>query len=292
MKTFVFALPGNEQLAEQITKTLHYEKGDLIIHHFPDGESYVRIESDVKNSNTILVCTLDRPDSKLIPLYFMAEILRDAGAEKVTLVAPYLAYMRQDKQFNPGECVTSEHFANLLSSFIDELVTIDPHLHRIDSLERIYSIPTTTLHIAPQLSAWIKANIENPLLIGPDSESKQWVDKIAKDAGAHYTVLKKSRLGDKKVKVSIPHIDKYRKTHTPVIVDDIISTGKTMIETIHHLKREGTKPPVCIGIHAVFAGDAYDKIKEAGAQRIVTSNTIIHKSNSIDINSVIVKALK
>ena len=292
MKTLVFALPGNEELAKYIIKTPGYKKGEVVVHSFPDGESYIRIESDVKNANTIIACTLDRPDSKLMSLFFLAEILKDAGADKITLVAPYLAYMRQDKQFNPGECVTSEHFANFLSSFIDELITIDPHLHRIKSLDRIYSIPTITLHVAPQIAKWINENIENPLLIGPDSESTQWAEEIAKDTGLRFVVLKKIRQGDEKVKVSIPHIEKYRKTHTPVIVDDIISTGKTMIETIHHLKQEGTKTPVCIGIHAVFAGNAYNEIKEAGAERIITCNTIVHPSNAIDINSIIVKAIK
>ena len=150
---------------------------------------------------------------------------------------------------------------NLLSSFIDELITVDPHLHRISSLESIYSIPTKVIHSAPFISKWIKEHIKNPILIGPDMESKQWVSEVARDAGAPYTVLVKSRLGDKNVKVSIPHIQKYLEKYTPVIVDDIISTALTMIKTIEHLKEEGAKPPVCIGIHAVFSGDAYSLIK-------------------------------
>jgi len=291
MKTIVFAYPGNETLADNICNTLGFERGKFEMRSFPDGETYIRLESEVKGKNAIVVCTLDRPDSKLLPLYFLSEIISDGGAYRLTLVAPYLAYMRQDKQFNPGECVTSHHFANLLSSFIDELITVDPHLHRISSLDKIYSVRTHTIHCAPLISSWIKENIPNPLLIGPDGESKQWVSEIAEDAGARYTVLNKVHIGSDKVKVSVPHIEKYRKTHTPVIVDDIMSSGKTMIETLGHLKREGTLPPICLGIHAIFAGDAYEKIKEGGAQRIVTCNTIPHSSNSIDVNSLIVNAV-
>jgi ribose-phosphate pyrophosphokinase len=199
--------------------------------------------------------------------------------------------MRQDKRFNPGECVTSEHFANLLSGFMDELITVDPHLHRINSLESIYSIPAKNIHSASHISQWIKENIQNPVLIGPDMESKQWVSEVAKDAGAPYTVLIKSRLGDKDVKVSVPHLQKYLKTHTPVIVDDIISTAATMIKTIQHLKEEGAKPAVCIGIHAVFSGNSYQELLNTGVESIVTCNTIPHSTNKINLNGAIAAML-
>lgn len=291
MDRIVFALPGNEQLTDSIAGTLKCPKGKFEFRHFPDEESYIRLESDVNGKEAIIVCTLDRPDNKFLPLYFLCEIIRDAGADKITLISPYLAYMRQDKKFNPGECVTANHFAKLLSGFVDELIAVDPHLHRISSLESIYSIPAKVVHSAPFISQWIKENVKNPILIGPDMESKQWVSQVAKDAGAPYTVLLKSRLGDKNVKVSIPHIHKYLENFTPVIVDDIISTALTMIKTIEHLKDEGAKPPICIGIHAVFAGDAYSKLKESGVEKIITCNTIAHESNGINLDSAIIKQL-
>jgi len=291
MNKMVFALPGNEQLADTIAVGLNCKQGKFEFRRFPDEETYIRLESDVNGKEVIIVCSLERPDNKFLPLYFLIEILKDAGADKITLVSPYLAYMRQDKKFNPGECVTSGHFANILSGFIDELITVDPHLHRIKSLESIYAIPTKVIQSAPFISKWIKENIKNPILIGPDMESKQWVSEVAKDAGAPYTVLLKSRLGDKNVKVSIPHIRKYLDNFTPVIVDDIISTALTMIKTIEHLKEEGAKAPVCIGIHAVFAGNAYNELKQSGAKQIVTCNTIVHETNGIKLNTAIIKQL-
>jgi len=287
----VFALPGNEKLADSIINSLYYEKGKFVFHRFPDEESYIRLESDVNGKEIIIVSTLDRPDNKLLPLYFLSEIIRDAGADKIILVCPYLAYMRQDKKFNPGECVTSGHFAILLSGFADELITVDPHLHRISSLDSIYSIPTKVIHSAPIIAKWIKENVEKPLLIGPDMESKQWVSSIAKEAHAPYTVLVKSRISDRDVKVSVPHIHKYLENYTPVIVDDIISTAETMIKTVIHLQEEGAKPPICIGIHAVFSGDAYNELKKSGAKQIFTCNTIQHPTNTIDLNDEILKAI-
>jgi ribose-phosphate pyrophosphokinase len=291
MKSIIFTLPGNETLGETITTGLNAEKGNYNLHRFPDGESYVRIESTVENKNAIVICTLHEPDDKLLQLFFLCKLLKELKAKRVILVAPYLAYMRQDKRFNPGEAVTSTYFASLISSFTDELITIDPHLHRRNSLSEIYSIPSQVLHATDHISDWIKNNIAKPVLIGPDSESEQWVSDVAKKANAPYIVLEKIRNGDRDVEVSVPHVETY-KDYTPVLVDDIISTARTMIETVNHLKSSGMKPAVCIGVHAVFANNAYQELIKAGASSIITCNTIQHESNRIDLSDQIIQALK
>ncbi|MGO4816868.1 ribose-phosphate pyrophosphokinase [Flavobacterium sp. W22_SRS_FP1] len=287
MKNIFFALPGNESLTDALVKKENSEKGSLEMRQFPDGESYIRILSNVKDKKVILVCTLHQPDTKLLPLYFLSKIAKELGAQHICLVAPYLSYMRQDNVFNPGEGVTSNYFASLLSGFIDSLITIDPHLHRIKSLSEIYDIPTKVTHAASHISAWIKSNIATPLLIGPDVESEQWVSEVAKNANAPYIILTKIRHGDRNVEVSVPHFNTY-KDHTPVLVDDIISTGRTMIETIGHLKTAGMKPPICIGVHAIFTGNAFQEIKDSGAKKIITCNTIPHESNHIDISDLLI----
>lgn len=288
MKTILFALPGNEFLLRQLAGQLNAETGEAEIRHFPDGETYVRIKSDVKDKRVVLVCTLHLPDEKLLPLYFLSQTAKDLGAQCTCLIAPYLAYMRQDKRFLPGEGVTSAYFGTLISAFADTLVTVDPHLHRRSSLSEIYKIPSKVVHAADHVSVWIKNNVEDPVLIGPDSESEQWVSEVAKNADAPYIVLKKRRYGDNDVEVSIPHVKNYLD-HTPVLVDDIISTAHTMIETIGHLKDAHMKAPVCIGIHGVFSGNAYQRLKGAGVAIIVTCNTIPHQSNGIDISDILVE---
>jgi ribose-phosphate pyrophosphokinase len=207
-------------------------------------------------------------------------------ASKIILVVPYLAYMRQDKKFNPGEAVTSAYFAQLLSQWADELVTIDPHLHRKHSMDELYTIPCKVIHAAPAISAWIKQNIEKPVLIGPDAESTQWVSETAGTIDAPYIILEKNRLGDNKVEVSVPEVEAY-KGFTPVLVDDIISTARTMIETVKHIRNAGMKPPVIIGVHAVFAGSAFKSLQDAGTSQIVTCNTINHMSSRIDVAALI-----
>lgn len=288
METILFALPGNEELTSKLAQKLKAETGESTIRQFPDGETYVRIQSDVKGKKVVLVCTLHQPDNKLLPLYFLSKTAMDLGADCTCLIAPYLSYMRQDKRFQPGEGITSEYFGSLVSRFAETLVTIDPHLHRRSSLSEVYQIPCKVEHAANHISAWIKGNIENPVLVGPDSESEQWVSEVAKNANAPFIVLEKIRHGDKDVEVSVPDVENY-KNHTPVLVDDIISTARTMIETVKHLKRAGMKAPVCIGVHAVFSGNAFKELQEAGTADIVTCNTIPHESNRIDISDILAK---
>lgn len=291
MGKILFTLPGNEDLAATLSTALGTERGEISLRHFPDGESYVRVLSDAKDKQAIVVCTLHRPDEKLLPLLYLCRVLKDLGATSVKLVAPYLSYMRQDKAFQPGEAVTSAYFATLLSSFTDGLVTIDPHLHRRSSLQEIYSVPCEVQHASSLISAWIKRHVKAPVLIGPDSESEQWVSVVARDADAPFTVLQKTRLGDSDVRVTMPHVEHYMD-HTPVLVDDIISTARTMIETLGHLKRLGLRAPWCIGTHGVFAGKAYEDLLAAGAARVITCNTIPHPSNAIDVSSLLASALE
>ena len=282
----LFSIPGNELMCHSLTELLHVEPGEAIIRHFPDGETYVKVISNVYEKEAIIVCSLHHPDNKILPLYFLAKTLKEFRASSVTLVAPYLAYMRQDKRFTDGECISSELFGRLISGFVDKLITIDPHLHRKSSLKEIYSIHCSVLHASPLISKWIKENINNPILIGPDSESEQWVSEVAANADAPFIILEKIRKGDRKVQVSVPEVEKY-KDHTPVLVDDIISTAHTMIETIGHLKKAGMKPSICIGIHPVMASRAYDKLIKAGAEKIVTCNSITHPSNEIKVDDLL-----
>jgi len=290
MNLLILPLPGNETLASDVAANLGAEIGTLEVRCFPDGETYVRIESDLCDRNVALIASLDRPDEKVLPLIFAAATARDLGATSVGVVAPYLAYMRQDKRFNPGEALTSTYFAALLSAWVDWVVTIDPHLHRRSSLDEIYSVPTQVLHAAPLIAAWIKQNIAKPLLIGPDEESQQWVAAVAANADAPHVILKKLRHGDRDVEVTVPDLERWRD-YTPVLVDDIISTARTMIETIGHLKRAGMSPPICIGVHGLFASGAFEKLDTLAAH-VVTTNTIPHSSNEIDTVDLIVTGIR
>ncbi len=281
----ILPMPGNERLAEALAACASAELGRLETRRFPDEESYVRIASDVRGKRVDIVCTLARPDPQVMSLILAADAARDLGAASVHLVAPYLAYMRQDKRFRDGEAVSSASFARLLSASFDSLVTVDPHLHRRASLAEVFRIPTRVEHAAPLLADWIKANVENPLVIGPDSESEQWVSAVAVQAGAAHVVLNKRRLGDRQVEIDMPDLAAWTDRR-PVLIDDIVSSGRTMIEAARRLALLGLPKPYCLAVHALFADDSYDRLLGL-SEAVVSTDTIVHASNAVSVVGLI-----
>ncbi len=291
MTPVVFALSGNETTARRIADASGFELGTLEVRQFPDGETYLCYPQSVEGRSVILFCTLDRPDRKFLPLFFATATAHELRAARIGLVAPYLAYMRQDRSFHAGEAITSAIFARLLSSNVDWLVAVDPHLHRVHALSEIFTVPSRVVHAAPLISSWIKEHVTRPVLIGPDAESAQWVGAVASDAGVPFMVLQKTRRGDRDVAVSVPEIERWRG-FTPVLVDDIVSTGRTMIETVTQLRKVGMAAPVCIAVHPIFAGNALRELRDAGAGKIVSTNTIVHETNAIDVTALLIPAIK
>ncbi len=289
MKPLLLALPGSEAIAKSLAAALAAEYGHPETRQFPDGETYLRLNADIKARDIILVCSLDRPDPKFLPLIFLAETAREMGARSVGLICPYLAYLRQDTRFKSGEAITSAYFARALGQHFDWLATVDPHLHRYRNLLEIYAIPTAAVHAGPAIAVWVRDNVPMPLIVGPDSESAQWVEAVARDAGAPYIVLEKQRHGDRDVEISAPDMRPWRG-RTPVLVDDIISTAHTLIETTRRLKAAGATDIIVAGVHGLFAGQAYDELCAAGVRKIVTCNTVLHPSNAIDVTGPLAKA--
>jgi ribose-phosphate pyrophosphokinase len=287
----VLALPDSASLAAKIASRLGVDLVAPELRKFPDGEIYVRITDELAGRDVVVVGSLyPRPAEQFLTLAFVAATARDLGARSVGLVAPYLAFMRQDVQFHPGEGVTSRYFARQVSSVADWLVTVDPHLHRYHSLDGLYTIPSTIARAAPEIARWVTAEIAHPVLIGPDAESAQWVSAVAARCGAPFVILEKTRRGDRDVSITAPPSG--WNGHTPVLIDDIVSTGKTMVEATRQLRGAGSKPPMCVAIHAVFA-DALDaELVAAGAAGIVTCDTIAHTTNRICVADPVVDAIR
>lgn len=283
------AMPGNHSMAAKLSASMGGDLATLETRHFPDGETYLRLRTDVSGRDVAIVCTLDRPDAKFLPLAYTAATARELGAKRVGLVAPYLAYMRQDRRFKEGEAVTSACFARLLSAEFDWLVTVDPHLHRRRALDEIYTIANRVAHADQAMSGWIRRNVEQPLIIGPDSESEQWASRIAAEAGCPTVVLNKRRLGDRQVSIDLPDLSAWRDRR-PVLVDDIISSAVTMIEACRLLIAAGLSKPVCVGVHGLFAGQGFEALSELAA-RVATTNTVVHASNEIDVSEQIAAAV-
>lgn len=287
MKPLLLVLDDNVKLADTLLASKTFEQGHCEARQFPDNESYIRLLSDCRNRDVVILCSLHNPDSHILPLLFCAQTAKELQAKSVGLISPYLAYMRQDTRFQPGEAISAAIFAGILSNHFDWLATIDPHLHRFHSLDDIYHIPTYTLSTTTLVGQWIRNEVQQPLLIGPDSESEQWVSAVAGVVDAPYVVLEKIRRGDRQVDIAFPDFTQWNQC-TPVLVDDMISTGGTLIKVTSHLQTAGLAAPVCIAVHGLFTGDAEARIRDAGVQRLITSNTIAHHTNEIDVSQLLI----
>lgn len=286
----ILPMPGNEAMAGALAERLGAELGVLDWRRFPDQEAYVRIASDVRDKRVHILCTLANPDSKVLTLIFAAAAARECGAQSVHLVAPYLAYMRQDRRFKLGESVSATHFARLLSQSFDSLVTVDPHLHRIGDLAEIFSIPTRVGASGPLLGDWIMENVDAPLIIGPDQESEQWAAEVARRAGAPHVLARKQRIADQHVRVELPDLTAW-SGRRPVLADDIISSGRTMIEASRVLAARAMAKPYCLAIHAVFAPGAFENLSQV-VERVVTTDTITHPSNAMSVVDTLARSIE
>lgn len=287
----LLSLPRSEGLAARLAVELGSGRRLVETHRFPDGEWYVRVGGEVRDSPVVIAATLDRPDEKLLPLLLLAATVRELGAAEVGLVAPYLPYLRQDRRFRPGEAVSARHFAGLLSQSVDWVVAVEPHLHRMRRLGEVYPVPACAVSVARCVAEWIRGHIERPFIVGPDEESRQWAEPVARAAGAPFTVARKCRVGDFHVEIALPDLGEFRG-RTPVVLDDIVSTGHTMERIVGRLVHGGFAAPECVAVHGIFAGDAYERIRQAGAATITTCNTVPHASNAIDVTAPIAEAVR
>lgn len=290
MSAVVFAMPGNEDLARNIAAMTGSVLGGLEYRKFPDRESYLRFTTDVRMRQVVLACSLHDPDSKVLPLLLAVAALRDLGATRVGLAAPYLAYMRQDRRFKEGEAITSTAFARLLSASFDWMATIDPHLHRHSAMSEIYSIPAHVGHATPVLVNFIQNHADGAFLIGPDEESEQWVAAVAAAANVPHVTLRKERRGDRDVMINFPDLSAFTGK-MPVLVDDVISSGRTMEIAVQQLQKFGFRRPICLAAHGIFADDAHARLVAAGASVVVT-NTIPGPAALLDIHPLFAELIK
>ncbi|WP_013208294.1 ribose-phosphate pyrophosphokinase [Ralstonia solanacearum] len=286
----VLAMPGNHASAAKLADALGARMGQADIERFPDGESRVRLRTPVSGAEVVMVCTLDRPDEKVLPLLWLAIAVREAGAGRAGLVAPYLAYMRQDAIFQSGEIRAAEHFAAMLSRYVDWVVAVEPHLHRIPALSDLFSVPSAAVPTAPSIAAWLRANVRAPYLIGPDEESRRQVQAVAALCGADWTVLKKTRRTAWDVDVAAMDAAPAAGC-TPVLVDDIASTGRTLIAAAGQIRAAGLPKPLCVVAHPIFAGPAYAELA-AHVADVVTCDTIAHPSNRIAVTEPMARAVR
>ena len=278
-----------KEQAEQISSAAGMALASISRHRFPDGELKLRLPDTLPHRVTLLR-SLHHPNEKLIELLLVARTARVLGAKHLTLVAPYLAYMRQDIAFQPGEAVSQRIVGRFLADLFDALITVDPHLHRVATLQEAVPVPQAiVLSGAPLLSDLIALHRKQPLLVGPDEESTQWISQAAQRHGFDFTVCRKTRHGDRSVDITLPQADFAGRA--VVLLDDIASSGHTLANVTRLLMSAGAATVDVAVTHALFADDAIKLIKEAGVSNIWSTDCIPHPSNAVSMAPLIATAL-
>lgn len=275
--------------ARRLAEALGQPYGQVALHHFPDGESKLTLPNALLPH--VVVCrSLDRPNEKLIELLLTATTARQLGAQRLTLVAPYLCYMRQDTAFHPGEAVSQPIIGRFLADLFDDVITVDPHLHRTPRL--IDAVPAknaVALNATGVMSEFLRDRTGS-FLLGPDTESLQWVSRIAERGGLEYGVASKSRLGDRQVEVTLPEQDWVGKT--VVIVDDVISSGETIAMAAQQCLARGAKRVDVLTTHALFASGALERLQEVGVGEVWSTDSIPHSSNCLSLADLLAEAVQ
>ncbi len=290
MRAAVYAFADETDRAEALAAELGIANAEIALHRFPDGESLIRVTTPAAPV-AVLYRSLHNPNAKLVELLLTASALRDSGARKVILVAPYLAYMRQDIAFHPGEAVSQRVIGDLIASAFDACVTVDPHLHRIHSLSEVMpGVIAVSLNAAPVLSAALDSTA-NPLIVGPDEESLQWVRSIAEPMGLDYIVGRKQRTGDRDISI---HFDAIAQAQgrSVVLVDDVISSGTTLVVAARQLLAAGATRIEAMATHCLANAQDLEGVRASGIEKIRSTDSVACSTAEISLARLLAEGIK
>ena len=288
----IAAMPHDAAPAARLGALLEIETLPVELGRFPDGETKVRAPRAAKT--VLLYCSLYDPDPKIFPLTLAASALGDLGAQRIILIAPYLCYMRQDKAFRSGEPVSQKVLAAMLSPWIDHLMTVEPHIHRVESLSAAFpDIGATNVSAAPLLAGLIGDDgpEDNALLVGPDAESAAWTKAVAERTGLPFAVMSKIRRGDRDVEIAFDD-DAPLAGRRVYLIDDLVSSGATLAASAKILKARGTGRVEALAVHALADNDAMEALKASGVERLRSLDTIPHGTNAAHAAPLLADALR
>jgi ribose-phosphate pyrophosphokinase len=285
----VFGFPEGAAAAERLAVALGVPFHEIELRRFPDGESLVRVPQGTRHG--AIFRALDRPNEKLVEIVLAAEALRGQGAEQVTLVAPYLPYMRQDRAFRPGEAVSQQVIGRWLADHFTTIVAVDPHLHRTDDLTGVFAgAEMITLTATGLLGEALKGAPAETLVLAPDEEAGRLAQEVAGPLGLAAQVATKTRHGDREVEIALPEVD--WSGRPVVIVDDVVSTGGTLAACARLVAEAGAARIEALAVHALYDDRVAATLAAAGIARLRSCDGVPHPTNAIELAPLIADALK
>ena len=291
-----FAVVGCSQgrvLGRLLAKRLNANYSDLDTDKFPDGETRIRFQTKVSGKEVFIVQTMHpKPNDALVELLFALQTARELGAKKVCAVVPYFAYARQDFRFNGGECVSNRIVARMIEEAgADAFVTVTTHLHRISSLHDIFlRIKSQNVLLGKEIADYaLSKKLKPALVVGPDWESGPLVRDVALRLDAGFYVFRKKRLSQTRVKsFQTPGLD--CKGKNVLLIDDIASTGNTLVSVAKILEKHGVKRVDCVVVH-LLGEEGGMKVLKNGIASLACSNTLANKFSKIDCSKQIANAI-
>jgi len=285
-------LPSSARDAARLAARLGLAAHAIDVHCFPDGE--LRVTIGPAAATTIVYATLDQPNDKLLALLFAAEALRRTGASRLVLVAPYLCYMRQDTAFHAGEAISQKVVGRLIAEAFDRVITVDAHLHRTRNIKDVFpGIEAENLSAMPAIADFLMVDTidAGTIIAGPDAESEPWARDLADSLGADFAIARKIRHGDRSVEMTFadPRIFAGRPV---VLVDDIVSSGGTVLACAKALLSAGAKSVDAIVTHALFPPEMIALFKAAGLRSVRSTHCVPHPTNAIELDALLADALR
>jgi len=289
-KISVISGKSSEDLAKKLSKKLKANLVKSQVRVFPDGESKITLRGNLSKRKSIVVQSIYPPvDTNLVQALSLISKAKETSSEVIAII-PYMGYARQDREFLPGEIITMKVLAKLFKGVgASKIIAVD--IHSVIGLKH-FTIKSKNVTAIPDLVKYFKKlSLKNPLVVSPDQGGKNRAEEFAKEFGTKYIALEKKR--DKKTgKVQI----KTKNSDTVVgrdliLVDDMISTGGSIIKATQFLKKQKCKRVYVACTHALLMNDAEKKIRKAGVTSIVSTNTIPGKTSVVDVSNTIAKAI-
>jgi len=281
--------PASLELGKKIAELLKAKVANIVFKRFPDGESYIRFEGELREEIVVVVQTTSPPqDMNLFQLFLMTDTARDMGAERVVAVVPYMAYSRQDTRFLHGEAFSIQTVAKLMKEAgVDQLITVNM---RQKVLER-FPFPAQTVSAIPLLAEHFKnKGLEGAFALAPDEGAKEYAIAAARVLGGGYGWRHKER--DRYTGAIIFREEEFDvKGKDAIVFDDIISTGSTTADTVKMLKTQGAKRVFSACVHPLLVGDAERKIMSNGAEEIVGTDCVPSVVSKVSVAPLLAKAI-
>ncbi len=280
-------VPGSasRKLAESLAKKIDASIAHIEQQRFPDSECYLRIHTDLHGEDVVLVQTAF-PDENIIELYLLQHAIRDFKPAKLTTVIPYLGYARQDKKFNPGEALSAQAIIELVQKLSDAVITVDVHSK---SILEWFDVHVEEVSGMPPLGSYLREMKTPPeIVIAPDEGAKERAAAVAKTIGCEYDYLQKHRLSGEKVEIKPKELDVSGRT--VAIVDDIISTGGTIIEATKQLKKNGAERVYAACTHGIYAKNALPRLQDV-CDTIISTDTVERETSVVSVANEIAKKL-